>query len=105
MPAGFFREGPVWLTPVYYYFIIPTLGCHRPTCLRTYLKKRILVQNQGGREVQPGGILVYFEDLNRAPNAEFGPISLRAASYARQEDFFEMGSILSMSDGPATLNH
>jgi hypothetical protein len=40
-----------------------------------------LVQNQGGREVQPGGILLYFEDLNRAPNAEFGP-----------KDFFEMGS-------------
>ena len=48
---------------------------------RTHLKKRILVQNQGGREVQPGGILLYFEDLNRAPNAEFGP-----------KDFFEMGS-------------
>jgi len=48
---------------------------------RTYLKKLILVQNQGGREVQPGGILEYFEDLNRAPNAEFGP-----------KDFFEMGS-------------
>jgi hypothetical protein len=48
---------------------------------RTYLKKRILVQNQGGREVQPGGILQYFEDLNRTPNAEFGP-----------KDFFEMGS-------------
>jgi hypothetical protein len=30
---------------------------------------------------QPGGILLYFEDLNRAPNAEFGP-----------KDFFEMGS-------------
>jgi len=30
---------------------------------------------------QPGGILEYFEDLNRAPNAEFGP-----------KDFFEMGS-------------
>jgi hypothetical protein len=47
----------------------------------TYLKKRILVQNQGGRKVQPGGILEYFEDLNRAPNAEFGP-----------KDFFEMCS-------------
>jgi len=31
--------------------------------VRTYLKKRILVQNQGGREYQTGGILVYFEDL------------------------------------------
>jgi len=51
-----------------------------PEHSRIYLKKWILVQNQGGREVQPGGILQYFEDLNRAPNAEFGP-----------KDFFEMG--------------
>jgi hypothetical protein len=27
-----------------------------------------LVQYRGGREVQTGGILEYFEDLNRAPN-------------------------------------
>ena len=40
-----------------------------------------MVQGQGGREVQPGGILEYFEDLNRAPNAEIGP-----------KDFFEMVS-------------
>jgi len=46
---------------------------------RSYLKKRILVQNQGGREIKPGGILAYFEDLNRAPNAEFG-----------LKDFFEI---------------
>ncbi|CAD7844936.1 MAG: hypothetical protein [Olavius algarvensis Delta 4 endosymbiont] len=49
--------------------------------IRSYLKKRILVQNQGGREFQPGGILEYFEDLNRAPNAAFG-----------LKDFFEMAS-------------
>jgi hypothetical protein len=58
---------------------------------------------QGGREVQPGGILEYFEDLNRTPNEvyrpkllrrlKFGPIRLRSMSYARQEDFFGMGSI------------
>jgi hypothetical protein len=40
-----------------------------------------LVQGQGGREVQTGGILVYFEDLNFATNAEIGP-----------KDFFEMAS-------------
>ncbi len=40
---------------------------------RSNLKKRILVQYQGGREVQPGGIHQYFEDLNRAPNAETCP--------------------------------
>jgi hypothetical protein len=33
-----------------------------------------------------------------APNAEFGPISLRSASYARQEDFFEMGSNQNIND-------
>ena len=49
---------------------------------RSYLKNWILVQYQGGREVQPGGILQYFEDLNRAPNTEIGP-----------KDFFEMASI------------
>jgi len=48
---------------------------------------------QGGREIQPGGILEYFEDLNRASNAEFGPISLRSTSFARHEDFFEIASI------------
>ena len=50
--------------------------------VRSYLKKRILVQYQGGREVQTGGILAYFEDLNRAPNKEIGP-----------KDFFEIASI------------
>jgi len=29
----------------------------------SYLKKRILVQDQGGRNFQTGGILLYFEDL------------------------------------------
>ena len=36
------------------------------------LKKRILVQNQGGREVHLGGILAYFEELNRTPNIKLG---------------------------------
>ncbi len=40
-----------------------------------------MVQKQGGREYQTGGILRYLEDLIRAPNAEFGP-----------KDFFAMGS-------------
>jgi len=48
---------------------------------RSHLKKRILVQYQGGREFQTdgvavtaiAGILQYFEDLNRAPNKEIGP--------------------------------
>jgi hypothetical protein len=48
---------------------------------RSHLKKRILVQGRGGREVQTGGILLYFEDLNRAPNKEIGP-----------KDFFEIAS-------------
>jgi hypothetical protein len=48
---------------------------------RSNLKKRILVHYQGGREVRTGGIHQYFEDLNRAPNAESEP-----------KDFFEMAS-------------
>ena len=49
--------------------------------IRSHLKKRILVQNRGGREDQTGGILQYFEDLSRAPNKEFGP-----------KNFFEIAS-------------
>jgi hypothetical protein len=51
--------------------------------IKSHLKKRILVQGRGGREVQTGGILQYFEDLNRAPHEEIGP-----------KDFFETASIL-----------
>ncbi len=50
--------------------------------IRSHLKKRILVQDQGGREYQTGGIRRYFEDLIRTPNAEIGP-----------KDFFEIASI------------
>jgi hypothetical protein len=48
---------------------------------RSYLKKLILVQDQGGREFQTGGILLYFEDLERTPNADIGP-----------KNFFEIAS-------------
>ncbi len=50
--------------------------------IRSYLKNRILVQDQGGREVRTGGILRYSEDLNQVPNAEIGP-----------KDLFETASI------------
>ncbi len=78
-------SGSVWVRPRVsavknidlkrYVLFAPVVNALAPELqvTRTYLKKRILVQNQGGREVQPGGILAYFEDLNRAPNAEFGP--------------------------------
>ena len=46
---------------------------------RSRLKNRILVQDQGGTEVQPTGILKYSEELRRGPNAEIGP-----------KDIFEM---------------
>ncbi len=52
--------------------------------IRSYLKKRILVQDRGGREVRTGEILLYVEDLNRSSNKEIGP-----------KDFFEMASIFS----------
>jgi hypothetical protein len=40
-----------------------------------------LVQDQGGTELQPAGILKYVEDLKRGPNTEVGP-----------KDFFEIAS-------------
>jgi hypothetical protein len=48
---------------------------------RSHLKNRILVQDQGGAEVQPAGILKYSEELKRGPNTEIGP-----------KDFFEIAS-------------
>ncbi len=45
----------------------------------SHLKKRILVQYQGGISFQTGVILQYFEDLKEAPNTDSGP-----------KDFFEM---------------
>ena len=49
--------------------------------IRSHLKKRILVQDQGGAEFQPAGILKYVEDLKRGANTEIGP-----------KDFFEIAS-------------
>jgi hypothetical protein len=49
--------------------------------MRSHLKKRTLVQGQGGRYIRTGGILQYLEDLNLTPNAEIGP-----------KDFFEIAS-------------
>jgi len=51
------------------------------TLIRSHLKNRILVQDQGGAEFQPADILKYFEDLKRGPNAEVGP-----------KDIFEIAS-------------
>jgi hypothetical protein len=48
---------------------------------RSHLKNRILVQDQGGAEIQPAGILKYSEELKRGPNTEIGP-----------KDFFEIAS-------------
>jgi hypothetical protein len=48
---------------------------------RSHLKIRILVQDQGGADVQPAGILKYSEELKRGPNKEIGP-----------KGFFEMAS-------------
>ena len=40
---------------------------------RSYLKNKILVQDQGGLTFQPAGILLYFEELKRESNTEIGP--------------------------------
>jgi hypothetical protein len=47
----------------------------------SYLKKKILVQDQGAAEFQTAGILKYVEDLKRGTNTEIGP-----------KDFFEIAS-------------
>ena len=48
---------------------------------RSYLKKRILVQDVGGFGFQTGVIRRYVEDLKPGPNTRLGP-----------KDFFEMAS-------------
>jgi hypothetical protein len=58
---------------------ISALRTIRVVVIRSHLKKKILVQDQGGVEFQPAGILKYVEDLKRRPNAEIGP-----------KDFFEI---------------
>jgi hypothetical protein len=52
-----------------------------------------LVQDQGGVEFQPAGILKYVEDLKRRPNAEIGP-----------KGFFEIASILIFTAQHVTRN-
>ena len=46
-----------------------------------------MVQDQGGAEFQPAGILKYVEDLKRDTNTGIGP-----------KDFFEMASIANSTD-------
>ena len=48
---------------------------------KSHLKIKILVQGQGGAEVQPSGILKYFEELKRGTHTEIGA-----------KDFFEIAS-------------
>ncbi len=49
--------------------------------IRSYLKNRILVQDQGGIVFQSAGILSYFEELKHDPNTDIGP-----------KDIFKMAS-------------
>jgi hypothetical protein len=49
--------------------------------IRSCLKIRIFVRDQGETETQPAGILKYVEDLRRRLNADIG-----------RKDFFEMAS-------------
>ena len=41
--------------------------------IRSYLKIRIFVRDQGEAESQPKGILEYVEELRRGINADIGP--------------------------------
>ena len=47
--------------------------------VRSYLKNRIQVQDQGGFTFQPAGIMKYVEELKRESNTDIGA-----------EDIFEM---------------
>jgi hypothetical protein len=59
------------------------ISCILPFLIRSHLKNRILVQSQGGSEIQPAGILKYSEELKGGPNTEIGP-----------KDIFEIASDL-----------
>ena len=63
------------------------LTVYLPHCIkvliRSHLKKRVLVQVQGGAELQPAGILQYSEELKQGTNTEIGP-----------KNFFEIASKL-----------
>ena len=56
-------------------------ACHIALDTKSHLKNRILVQDQGGAELQAADILKYFYDLKRGPNAGVGP-----------KDIFEIAS-------------
>jgi hypothetical protein len=51
--------------------------------IRSHLKNKILVQDQGGAEVQPAGILQVFRGVETRTQQEIGP-----------KNFFEMASSL-----------
>jgi hypothetical protein len=53
----------------------------RNSLIRSHLKKRVLVQVQGGPELQPAGILKYSEELEQVANTEIGA-----------KNFFEIAS-------------
>jgi hypothetical protein len=53
---------------------------------RSHLKKRVLVQVQGGPELQPAGILKYSEELKQGTNTEIG-----------LKNFFEIASNVTLS--------
>jgi hypothetical protein len=56
------KDGNIYLNLTY----------HEAKFIRGCIKNRILVHVQVGRKVPAGGILKYFWDWNRAPNAEIG---------------------------------
>jgi hypothetical protein len=60
----------------------------------SHLKKRILVQDQGGAEFQPAGILKYVEDLKRGTNAEVGPKDFFEIAYNNRLIPYNLSSII-----------
>ena|GEM_PF-3576314 len=51
------------------------------------LRSESAPDKQGGREVQPGRIREYWQDLNRAPNTEFGLIRHRFTAMPDKKTF------------------
>ena len=68
------------------------LSVNRCHAFRSGLKIRILVSDQGEREFQTGGIHRYFEDLERAFNADMEP-----------KDFFEIASSDGLPPAPPVI--
>ena len=61
-------------------------GRNHPPENRSHLKKKVLVQVQGGAELQPAGILQYSEELKQGTNTEIGPKNFFEIAYRHRTE-------------------